>query len=76
MKFPNCKALTRQVKNGFNGSGSQKYLCKECGHKYTPEPKVNGYPAETRQLAVRMHVEGNSYGSVSNMFADYFKEFF
>lgn len=49
---------------------------KECGHKYTPEPKVNGYPAETRQLAVRMYVEGNSYGSVSNMFADCFKEFF
>jgi transposase-like protein len=67
MRCPNCKTQTKQVKNGFNGSGSQKYLCKECGHKYTPEPKENGYPAETRQLAIRMYVEGSSYGSIARI---------
>ena len=67
MKCPNCKAQTGQVKNGLNGSGSQKYLCKECGRKYTPEPKTSGYPVETRQLAIRMYVEGSSYGSIARI---------
>lgn len=67
MECPNCKKRTKQVKNGFNGSGSQKYLCKECGQKYTPEPNVNGYPTETRQLAIRMYVEGNSYGAIARI---------
>ncbi len=67
MRCPNCKTQSRQVKNGFNGSGSQKYLCKTCGHKYTPEPKVNGYPPEIRQFAIRMYVEGSSYGSIARI---------
>lgn len=61
MKCPNCKATNRQVKNGLNPSGSQKYLCNECQTVYTPEPKLNGYAKETKLLAVRMYVEGNSY---------------
>ena len=67
MKCPNCKANTKQVKNGLNGSGSQKYRCNLCGHKYTPEPISNGYPLETRQLAIRMYVEGNSYGAIARI---------
>ena len=67
MRCPKCKTQSKQVKNGLNGSGSQKYLCKICGHKYTPEPKVNRYPAETRQLAIRMYVEGSSYGSIARI---------
>jgi len=31
---------------------------------YTPEPKPNGYPKETRLLAIRMYVEGNSYNAI------------
>lgn len=34
---------------------------------YTPEPKENGYPAETRLLAIRMYVEGSSYGSIARI---------
>ena len=67
MKCPNCKTQTGQVKNGLNGSGSQKYLCKEYGRKYTPEPKTSGYPVETRQLAIRMYLEGSSYGSIARI---------
>jgi len=51
----------------LNGSGSQKYRCNECRAVYTPEPKGNGYPAETRLLAIRMYVEGNSYGSIARI---------
>ena len=67
MKCPKCKSVKRQVKNGLNGSGSQKYKCKECGVVYTPEPKENGYSAETRLLAIRMYVEGSSYGSIGRV---------
>ncbi len=67
MKCPRCKTVQRQVKNGKNGSGSQKYRCNECGAVYTPEPKANGYPAETRLLAIRMYVEGSSYGSIARI---------
>ena len=67
MKCPNCKSTKRQVKNGLNPSGSQKYLCHECTTVYTPEPKLNGYPAETKLLAVRMYVEGNSYHAIARI---------
>jgi len=67
MRCPRCKSVKRQVKNGLNGSGSQKYRCNECGDVYTPEPRVNGYPAETRLLAIRMYVEGSSYGSIARI---------
>lgn len=67
MKCPKCKSSQRQVKNGLNKSGSQKYLCRECATVYTPERKENGYPAETRLLAIRMYVEGSSYGSIGRV---------
>ena len=67
MKCPICKSVKQPVKNGLNGSGSQKYKCKACGAVYTPEPKGNGYPAETRLLAIRMYVEGSSYGSIGRV---------
>ena len=67
MNCPKCKTTKRQVKNGLNGSGSQKYKCNECNAVYTPEPKENGYPVETRLLAIRMYVEGNSYGSIARV---------
>ena len=67
MKCPKCSASKRQVKNGLNKSGSQKYLCRACGTVYTPEPHENGYPAETRLLAIRMYVEGSSYGSIGRV---------
>jgi transposase len=67
MNCPKCSASKRQVKNGLNKSGSQKYRCQECGAVYTPEAHENGYPAETRWLAIRMYVEGSSYGSIGRV---------
>ena len=34
---------------------------------YTPEPKAHGYDAEMRLLALRMYVEGSSYGSIGRV---------
>lgn len=67
MKCPKCKTTKRQVKNGLNPSGSQKYRCNECKRVYTPEPRPNGYPKETRLLAIRMYVEGNSYNAIARI---------
>ena len=67
MKCPNCNASKRQVKNGLNPSGSQKYRCNECKSVYTPEARRNGYPPETRLLAIRMYVEGNSYHAIGRI---------
>ena len=67
MNCPKCKSMSNQVKNGLNGSGSQKYRCNDCRVVYTPEPKRNGYPAETRLLAIRMYVEGSSYRSIARI---------
>lgn len=55
------------MKNGLNKSGSQKYRCQACRTVYTPEPSLNGYPVETRLLAIRMYVEGSSYGSIGRV---------
>jgi len=67
MKCPNCQSTRRQVKNGLNPSGSQKYRCNECKTIYTPEPKPNGYSKEMRILAIRMYVEGNSYNAIGQI---------
>ena len=67
MKCPNCKATQRQVKNGLNPSGSQKYRCQACKTVYTPAPNPNGYAEETRLLAIRMYVEGNSYNAIGRI---------
>jgi transposase-like protein len=58
MKCSHCAQSEGQVKVGHNTSGSQRYLCKGCGHKYTPEPKTQGYEEAVRQQALRMYVDG------------------
>ena len=65
MKCPNCGANWRQMKAGFNHSGSQRYKCGECRRAYTPEANPKGYTSETRMLALRMYVEGSSQRSIA-----------
>ena len=67
MGCPYCKTTSKQVKNGLNKSGSQKYRCNICQRVYTPEPNMNGYSQETRFLAIRMYVEGNSYNAIARI---------
>ena len=52
MNCPKCQANWKQYKAGFNPSGSQRY---------------HGYPEETRLLAIRMYVDGSSYGSIGRV---------
>jgi transposase-like protein len=55
------------MKAGFNHSGSQRYKCGECKRAYTPEAKAKGYSQETRMLALRMYVEGNSQRAIARI---------
>lgn len=55
---PHCHGVEQQVKVGANPSGSQRYLCKVCQRKYTPEPKRQGYSPAKRQEAVKLYLDG------------------
>lgn len=67
MSCPSCQATQKQYKSGFNRSGSQRHRCGVCNRAYTPTPKENGYPVETRLRAVRMYVEGNSTRAIGRI---------
>ncbi len=58
MKCPHCGQTEGQVKVGHNPSGSQRYLCKGCQRKYTPEPLPQGYDEARRREAVRLSIDG------------------
>ena len=58
MKCPHCSSTNHQHKVGKTKSGSQRYRCYQCGHKYTPVQKWHGYDPEVRQRAVQLYVDG------------------
>ena len=67
---PNCKKQENQVKIGYNRSGTQRCRCKECGTRYTLNPKKHEYSDETRELAMKMYysgVSGRGVGKILGM---------
>ncbi|MCB9421376.1 MAG: IS1 family transposase [Ardenticatenaceae bacterium] len=62
---PKCAQTQQQIKDGFTPAGSQRYRCKSCGCRYTPEAKDWGYTEETRLVALRLHLEGYSLRAIS-----------
>ena len=58
MQCPKCSNQSQQIKSGRTEADSQRYKCKACGYRYTPEPKAQGYSEEVRMQAVRMYVDG------------------
>lgn len=57
---PRCQQTTRQNKAGKNPSGSQRYRCRHCGKRYTPNPKVRGHALKAQPALpdLRMKVPG------------------
>jgi transposase-like protein len=41
-----------------------RFHCTACDKDYTPQPKQQGYDAQTRQQAVALHLEGLSLRAV------------
>ena len=61
--------MENQVKIGYNRSGTQRCKCKECGTRYTIDPKQSAYPEETREAAIQMFNSGSSGRQVGRAFA-------
>jgi transposase-like protein len=66
-RCPKCGQIEHQMNKGFNRSGTQRCICKECGVTYTLDPKQNEYSEETKALAIKMFYSGISGRGVGNV---------
>lgn len=64
---PKCHQSTNQNKDGRTPAGSQRYRCKLCGCRYTPDPKEIGYDEEVRLQALQLYLEGVSLRGISRI---------
>lgn len=67
MKCPKCHTQSQQVKDGFTSASSQRFRCKLCGCRYTPQPKERGYDEEVRAQALQLHLEGVSLREIGRL---------
>ena len=67
MKCKACNDETNQIKAGKTKAGTQKYKCKICGKYYTKESKKRGHSEETKNLAIKLYLEGNSCRAVGRI---------
>ncbi len=66
-KCPHCERTEEQVKVGFTEAGSQRYMCKHCQRKYTPEPKEQGYDEGVRIQVLKLYVDGNNLRRIARI---------
>lgn len=64
-RCPYCQETTHQNRAGKTDAGSQRYRCMHCNRRYTPEPKLQGYPASLRKRAVEMYVDGGNFRRIA-----------
>lgn len=64
---PRCGSVEWQNKDGFTPAGSQRYRCKSCKTRYTPEPKEQGYDEDVRLQALSLYLEGLSLREISRL---------
>ena len=62
-----CQDAERQVKAGFNRTGTQRYQCQVCCRAYTPEPLPLGYDADTKEMALKLYLEGNGFRRIGRL---------
>jgi hypothetical protein len=46
---------------------SQRYQCQLCRCSYTPEPKPLGYDEQTKQMALKLYLEGNGFRRIGRL---------
>jgi transposase-like protein len=66
-KCPFCHREQYVVKAGFNRTGTQRLRCQSCRRYFTPNPKPMGYDQATKELAVRMYLEGTSFRGIGKV---------
>jgi len=64
---PHCRSAERQVKSGFNRTGTQRLQCQSCRRQYTPEPNPLGYDEKTREAALKLYLEGNGFRRIGRL---------
>lgn len=64
---PHCRSAERQVKSGFNRTGSQRLQCQSCRRQYTPRPNPLGYDDKTRESALKLYLEGNGLRRIGRL---------
>ena len=64
---PHCHSAERQVKSGFNRTGSQRLQCQSCRRQYTPAPNPLGYVDRTREAALKLYLEGNGFRRIGRL---------
>ncbi len=64
---PYCHSNERQVKSGFNRTGSQRLQCQLCRRQYTPDPLPLGYDVQTREQALKLYLEGNGLRRIGRL---------
>ena len=65
---PKCGEVGNQINGGYNRSGTQRCVCKNCNHKYTPSGKNREYSEEIRAQAIRAYYSGVSGRGVGKLF--------
>jgi transposase-like protein len=61
---PHCQSAERQIKSGFNRTGSQRVQCRR---QYTLEPNPLGYEDKTREAALKLFHEGNGFRRIGRL---------
>jgi transposase-like protein len=64
---PKCGSGENQINGGYNRSGTQRCVCKECKHKYTLNGKTRAYSKEIQQQALRAYYSGISGRGVGKL---------
>ena len=64
---PHCRSAKRQVKCGFNRTGTQRLQCQSCRRQYTPEPNPLGYDDKTKETALKLYLEGNGLRRIGRL---------
>ena len=59
-RCPKCGKAENQINAGYNRSGTQRCVCKDCKYKYTLNGKTRAYPEEMRKKAMRIYYSGVS----------------
>lgn len=55
----------QQRKIGRTEAGSQHYPCGQCGRRYSPEPKQQGYDDQLRQQAIQLYSDGMNFRRIA-----------
>jgi transposase-like protein len=64
---PYCGQHQAVVKAGLNRTGSQRQRCQSCRRYFTVTPKPAGHAPATRDLAVRLYLEGMSFRGIAKV---------